>query len=128
MHKFKSLGINNEFGLKQICMQFAKISLILYGFCRNHICRNIKNAFRAVVCKEPFIYYVSTFLGILDPLPPTLSCFRTEDKKKKCHFLTLPSPLQVLTYVICEWSSREIMHSYIVLGYMQLSVHCTYLH
>ena len=96
MHKFKSLGINNEFGLKQICMQFAKISLILYGFCRNHICRNIKNAFRAVVCKEPFIYYVITFLGFLDPIPPTLSCFGTEDKKKNCHFLTLPSALQVL--------------------------------
>ena len=43
MHKFKSLGINNELGLKQICKQFAKILQTLYTFRRKHIGKYKRN-------------------------------------------------------------------------------------
>ena len=38
----------------------------------------------------PFIYYVSTFLGYLDPLPPYISMFLVLKISKNWHFLTPP--------------------------------------
>ena len=48
--------------------------------------------------KGPFIYYVITILGFLDPPPPPLRqhVFSTKNKQKLA-FLTPPPPLQVLT-------------------------------
>ena len=49
MHKFKSLGINNELVLKQICKQFAKILQTLYTFRRKHIGANIKEIGKTLI-------------------------------------------------------------------------------
>ena len=49
------------------------------------------------VAKGPFIYYVITFLGFLDPPPSYVSMFLVLRIGKNWHFLTPPPPLQVLT-------------------------------
>ena len=46
--------------------------------------------------KVPFKYYVITFLGFLDPLPPYVSMFLVLRISKNWHFPTPPPPLQVL--------------------------------
>ena len=47
--------------------------------------------------KGPFIYYVITFLGFLDPPPPLRKhVFRTENNQILA-FSDLPPPLQVIT-------------------------------
>ena len=40
--------------------------------------------------KGPFIYHVSTFIGFLDPPPPSVSMFLVLKISKNWHFLTLP--------------------------------------
>ena len=51
-----------------------------------------------VTDKVPFIYYVSTFWGFLDPDPPLRKqVFSTENKQKIVIFKKHLFPLQVLT-------------------------------
>jgi hypothetical protein len=57
--------------------------------------------------KVPFIYYVSTFLGFLDPLPPHVSMFLVLKISKNCHFLTPHPPTGA--YVMYEWSQRVLV-------------------
>ena len=45
----------------------------------------------------PFIYYVITFLGFLDPPPPLRQHVFSTKNKQKLAFSDPPSPLQVLT-------------------------------
>ena len=52
--------------------------------------------------KVPFIYYVSTSMGFLDPLPPHVSMFLVLKISKNCHFLTPLPPTSA--YVIYEWN------------------------
>ena len=51
----------------------------------------------------PFMYCVSTISRFWDPLPTYLSMFFVLKIIKNCHFLN-PPPIQVLMYVIYEWS------------------------
>ena len=55
----------------------------------------------------PFIYYVSTFLGFLDPLPTYVlkHVFRTKSKQKLA-FSDPPLPYKCLPY---EWSSEQFL-------------------
>ena len=50
--------------------------------------------------KGPFIYYVITFLGFLDPPPPYVSMFLVLRISKNWHFLTPPPPTADVIY---EW-------------------------
>ena len=56
--------------------------------------------------KGPFIYYVITFLGFLDP-PPYVFMFLVLKIIKNWHFLTPPPP-PTSDYVIYEWSLTKI--------------------
>ena len=50
------------------------------------------------VSKGPFIHYVITFWGFLDPPPPLRQhVFSTKNKQKLAFSDPLPPPLQVLT-------------------------------
>ena len=50
--------------------------------------------------KVPFIYYLSTFLGLLDRFPPHISMFLVLKISKNSHFLTPHPPTSA--YVIYE--------------------------
>ena len=62
---------------------------------------------RANFTEGPFIYYVITFLGFLDPPPPYVSMFLVLRISKNWHFLTPPSP-PTSADVIYEWSPMRI--------------------
>ena len=57
--------------------------------------------------KGPFMDYVSTFLGFLDPLPPTY-IFNTENKKKLAISDARSTPKSA--YVIYEWSPSNVSY------------------
>ena len=56
----------------------------------------------------PFIYYVITFLGFLDPPPPYVSMFLVLRLSKNWHFLTPLPPTNA--DVIYEWSLGKAKH------------------
>ena len=62
--------------------------------------------FLLIYYKGPFIYYVITFLGFLDPPPPYVSMFLVLRISKNWHFLTPLPPTSA--YVIYEWSQGII--------------------
>ena len=47
--------------------------------------------------KGPFIYYVITFLGFLDPPPPLRNHVFSTENNQKLAFSDPPPPLQVIT-------------------------------
>ena len=47
--------------------------------------------------KGPFIYYVITFLGFLDPPPPLRNHVCSTENNQKLAFSDPPPPLQVIT-------------------------------
>ena len=57
----------------------------------------IHECLKFVCASGPFIYYVITFLGFLDPLPPLRQHVFSTKNKQKLAFSDPPSPLQVLT-------------------------------
>ena len=63
-----------------------------------------KLAFRSwIFFWGPFIYYVITFLGFLDPPPPLRNHFFSTENNQKLAFSDPPSP-PTSDYVIYEWS------------------------
>ena len=57
-----------------------------------------KNAEKTIVnTLGPFIYYVITFFGFLDPPPPLRQHVFSTKNKQKLAFSDPPPPLQVLT-------------------------------
>ena len=55
--------------------------------------------------KGPFIYYVITFLGFLDPAPPLRNHVFSTENNQKLAFSDPPSP-PTSDYVIYEWSLK----------------------
>ena len=58
----------------------------------------------------PFMYYVITFLGFLDPLPPLCKHDFSTENNKKLAFSDPPSP-PTSDYVIYEWSLRDLYYA-----------------
>ena len=50
-----------------------------------------------ILRKGPFIYYVITFLGFLDPPPPLRKHVFSTENNQKLAFSDPPPPLQVIT-------------------------------
>ena len=75
--------------------------------------------FLLIYYKGPFIYYVITFLGFLDPPPPYVSMFLVLRISKDWHFLTPlpPKSADVLHewslehYRISSYVSKETFHN-----------------
>ena len=65
-----------------------------FDVCIKKIYDNFENVF---LCKGPFIYYVITFLGFLDPPPPLRKHFFSTENNQKLAFSDPPPPLQVIT-------------------------------
>ena len=57
--------------------------------------------------KGPFIYYVITFLGFLDPPPPLRNHVFSTENNQKLAFSDPPSP-PTSDYVIYEWSLKSV--------------------
>ena len=55
----------------------------------------------------PFIYYVITFLGFLDPPPPLRKHVFSTENNQKLAFSDPPSP-PTSDYVIYEWSLMQM--------------------
>ena len=56
--------------------------------------------------RGPFIYYVITFLGFLDPPPPLRNHVFSTENNQKLAFSDPPSP-PTSDYVIYEWSPTQ---------------------
>ena len=53
--------------------------------------------YAVALAKGPFIYYVITFLGFLDPPPPLFKRGFSTENNQKLTFSDPPPPLQVIT-------------------------------
>ena len=88
-------------GMRQFFF-FVNKKMKISGFKKGHFFQSLNSL--TLMCQPtllyrgPFINYVITFLGFLDPPPPPyVSMFLVLRISKNWHFLTPPPPLQVLT-------------------------------
>jgi hypothetical protein len=70
-----------------------------------------ENAMMPFCNKGPFIYYVITCLGFLDPPPPLRQHVFSTKNKQKLAFSDPPSP-PTSADVIYEWSLIQSIHFY----------------
>ena len=96
----KAENINETWGEKRIVQDY-RTTLTLFKYEEEKVAKSIPKGaklttYYSIVYMAPFIYYVSTFFGILDPPPLCKNVFIIESKQKLA-FSDPPLPLQVLT-------------------------------
>ena len=87
--QIKAIGIKNDL------TQFNQEKKILWSVGQN--IRIFGPYLQIKITRGSFIYYVTTFLGFLDPPPPLRQHVFSTKNKQKLAFSDPPPPLQVLT-------------------------------
>ena len=101
LQNYSAIGWKYQWDLRgKRIVQDYRTTLTLFKYEEEKVAKSIPKGaklttYYSIVYMAPFIYYVSTFFGILDPLPYVSMFFITESKQKLA-FSDPPTPYKCL--------------------------------